>query len=50
MVENNYRKAPPGFTKAQWEQFDREGILVIENALTQEEVDYYLDVNVIKLT
>lgn len=38
-----YRKAPPGFTKEQWEQFDREGILVIENALTQDEIDYYLD-------
>ncbi|MCZ6676757.1 MAG: phytanoyl-CoA dioxygenase family protein [Candidatus Poribacteria bacterium] len=38
-----YRKAPPGFTKAQWEEFNREGYLVIENALTQAEIDYYLN-------
>ncbi len=43
MSTPTYRKAPPGFTKAQWEQFNREGYLVIENALTQKEIDRYLN-------
>ncbi len=42
MSTPTYRKAPPGFTKEQWEQFNREGYLVIENALTQEEIEHYL--------
>ncbi|HIB88865.1 TPA: hypothetical protein EYO57_16990 [Candidatus Poribacteria bacterium] len=43
MSDQTYRKAPPGFTKEQWEEFNREGFLVIENALTQDEIDYYLN-------
>ncbi len=42
MSESTYRKASPGFTKEQWEEFDREGLLIIEDALTQDEIDYYL--------
>lgn len=43
MPTPTYRKALPGFTKEQWEQFDQEGFLVVENALTQAEIDRYLD-------
>src|SRR5689334_10915416 len=43
MSDNGYRKAPPGFTPEQREQFDREGVLIIEDALTDEEINLYLD-------
>ena len=43
MSEGAYRKAPPGFTKAQWEELDQEGFLIIEDALTQDEIDHYLN-------
>ncbi len=42
MSEVAYRKAPPGFTNEQWEQFDRDGYLLFENALSQEQIDHYL--------
>ncbi len=42
MSETVYRKAPPGFTDQQWEQFDRDGYLIFENALSQEQIDHYL--------
>ena len=42
MSEETYRSAPPGFTRLQWDQFMDEGVLVIEDALTGEEVDRYL--------
>ena len=42
MSTPTYRKAPPGFTKEQWDEFNREGYIVIENALTQEEIDRYV--------
>ncbi|GIX07496.1 MAG: hypothetical protein KatS3mg115_1899 [Candidatus Poribacteria bacterium] len=38
-----YHVAPPGFTKDQWEEFMEEGFLIIEDALTPEEVEYYLN-------
>jgi len=38
-----YRTAPPGFTQARWEQFMRDGFLVIENALSPAEIDRYID-------
>ena len=38
-----YRRAPQGFTPAQRQQFDREGYLSIENALSEEEVAAYLE-------
>lgn len=43
MSEPIYRKAPPGFTPSQWEQFMREGFLVIEDALSEAEIARYLD-------
>lgn len=44
MSEQTYRVAPEGFTLELWEQFMEEGFLVIENALSDEEVDDYLEV------
>jgi hypothetical protein len=43
-MENStsYRRAPAGFSRDQWDTFMDEGMLVIENALTDEEVDRYL--------
>ena len=40
---SNYRVAPPGFTRAQREQFDREGYLHLPGALSNDEVDAYLE-------
>lgn len=37
-----YRRSPEGFTRAQWDEFMEEGVLVIEDALTDAEVDRYL--------
>ena len=28
-----YRSVPPGFTEAQWDIFDRDGIISIEDAI-----------------
>lgn len=44
MSEQPYRVAPPGFTPEQWETFMEEGFLVIEDALSQDEIDHYLEV------
>lgn len=41
--DEQYRLAPPGFTNDQWETFMEDGILVIENALTDDEVDRYVE-------
>ena len=38
----NYRRAPEGFSRDQWDTLMDEGVLVIENALTDEEVDRYV--------
>jgi hypothetical protein len=37
-----YRIAPPGFTREQWEQFDRDGYLVIDNVLSPGEIARYI--------
>ena len=37
-----YRVAPDGFTVDQWETFNRDGIIFIENALIDQEIDDYL--------
>ena len=42
MTENAYRVAPPGFTSDQWEEFQRSGILIFENAIPQEDVPLFL--------
>lgn len=43
MPETTYKKAPPGFTPDQWEAFMRDGYLLIENALTPDEVRMYVE-------
>ena len=40
-AENEYRLAPPGFTAEQWEIFNRDGIIFIEDALDQGEIGKY---------
>ena len=42
MGKTTYRIAPPGFSEEQWETFNRDGIIIIENALSDVEVDEYL--------
>ncbi len=42
MLAEKYRVAPKGFTIEQWETFLRDGIIIMENALSQDEVDEYL--------
>jgi hypothetical protein len=37
-----FKRAPAGFTRAQREHFDREGYLIIEDALSSAEVEEYL--------
>ncbi len=43
-TETEYRIAPPGFTDEQWEQFNRDGFITIDNALSESEVQEYIDV------
>lgn len=43
MSKQQYRLAPKGFSPEQWEQFTTEGLIVIENALSQDEIDHYLE-------
>ena len=43
MSEPQYRRAPRGFTPEQWEQFTTEGMLVIEGALSDDEIDRYIE-------
>ncbi|MBM3215566.1 phytanoyl-CoA dioxygenase family protein [Candidatus Poribacteria bacterium] len=43
MSEPEYRRAPSGFTPEQWEAFMEEGLLVLEDALSPDEVAYYTD-------
>ena len=38
-----YRVAPPGFSREQWREFQERGIVILEDALTPEEVAYYRD-------
>jgi hypothetical protein len=42
MSQPAYKVAPPGFTPAQREAFDRDGFLILENALTPDEVREYI--------
>ena len=41
MSETSYRMAPPGFTDEQWQTFETEGFIVVEDALTEALVDAY---------
>lgn len=40
--QESYKRAPPGFTVEQWEQFNRDGFLVFEHAISAEDVERYL--------
>ena len=42
MSNEQYRPAPPGFTESQWETFLDDGVIVLEDALNQNEVDELL--------
>ncbi len=41
--ELDYRVAPPGFTAQQREEFDRTGVVNIEGAIADDEIEMYLD-------
>lgn len=41
--QTQYRLAPPGFTDAQWEVFERDGIIVLENWLSEAEIERYTE-------
>ena len=43
MSEQNYRVAPQGFSREQWDAFQKEGMLVIDDALTDAECDRYIE-------
>jgi len=43
MPDNTYRVAPKGFTSEQWGKFMEDGVLMIENALSDDQVDMYLE-------
>ena len=42
-TEQKYRVAPPGFTMDQWETFNKDGIIFIEDAISDEEIQTYID-------
>ncbi len=42
-AETAYKRAPEGFTEATWDQFMRDGFLVIEDALSPAECDAYVE-------
>ena len=41
--ELTYRVAPPGFTSEQWEIFNEDGIIFIEDAISDEGIEIYKD-------
>lgn len=42
-VQTQYLTAPPGFTPQQWETFERDGIIFLEDALSRQEIARYTD-------
>ena len=38
-----YLTAPPGFTRKQWETFERDGIIFLEDALPNQEIARYTE-------
>ncbi len=40
-AEQEYRRAPPGFNPDQWADFERDGIIFVEDALTTDQVGSY---------
>ena len=41
--KQKYRIAPTGFTKEQWETFNEEGIIFIEDAISDDAIQMYVD-------
>ena len=39
---STYRKAPAGFTLKQWKQFQDDGFIIIENALSRSDIEGYI--------
>ena len=42
MSEDKLRVAPRGFTDAQWREFQEQGLIRIDNALSRDEIHHYL--------
>ena len=42
-TKEKYRVAPPGFTPEQWQTFNEDGIIFIEDAISDEDVQTYID-------
>ena len=42
MTDNGLRVAPRGFTDEQWREFQEQGLVRIENALSPDEIAHYL--------
>ena len=42
-TEQKYRPAPHGFTPEQWETFNEDGIIFTEDAISDEDIDSYID-------
>jgi hypothetical protein len=43
MIDTQYRIAPKGFTLEQWETFLEDGIIFIENAISEADIQLYTD-------
>ena len=42
-TEEKYRVAPPGFTAEQWKTFNEDGIIFIEDAISDADIQTYID-------
>lgn len=42
-TNKKYRIAPPGFTREQWKTFNEDGIIFIEDAISEQDIDMYKD-------
>ena len=42
-TKEKYRVAPPGFTSEQWKTFNEDGIIFIEDAISDEDIQTYID-------
>ena len=41
--KEKYRVVPPGFTSEQWKTFNADGIIFIEDAISDEDIQTYID-------
>lgn len=42
-TDQKYRIAPPGFTQEQWKTFNNDGIIFIEDAISDDDIEMYKD-------